>query len=82
MQERTFPISDVLKFLLCLVAPIASLWLAPDWTWLIAVASCVVTAKTKVMIFLSLGEFLICVSSFVSLMIWFVRLVAMHFAVK
>ncbi|MBC8138274.1 MAG: hypothetical protein H8F28_20540 [Fibrella sp.] len=74
MHGRVFILLEMLVFLTCFSAPIASLWLAPDWAGVVALLSLFVASRVRVSVFLSLGEFLIVVSALSTLLIWFIRI--------
>jgi peptide/nickel transport system permease protein len=71
---KFFVLLEVLVFLTCFCAPLVSLWLAPDWTGLIAIACLFVSLRVRVTLFLSLGDFLILVSALSTFVIWLFRL--------
>lgn len=73
MHGRVFVLLEVLLFLSCFGTPISSLWLAPDWTWLVSILAVLVWTRVKVTIFLLLGDLLVLLSASVSLIIWWVR---------
>ena len=74
-REEYHFLKEVLLYLVCLVAPPLSLWLLPNAAGPIAVVCWVIQGRTKHPVFLSLGELLLSVSVFVSIILWLVHLV-------